>query len=59
VKGTVQPVDDGALSRGTIELDFEGHGIGKLRVPLVVRRQARHEMPITMRRLKGRLGSGA
>jgi uncharacterized protein YndB with AHSA1/START domain len=59
VKGTVQPVDDGARSRGTIELDFEGHGIGKLLVPLVVRRHARREMPINMRKLKERLESGA
>jgi hypothetical protein len=39
----------------TIELDFEGHGIGKLLVPLVVRRQARAEMPTNMRSLKERL----
>jgi hypothetical protein len=29
---------DATRSRVTIELDFEGHGIGKLLVPLVVRR---------------------
>ena len=38
--------------RGAIELEFEGHGIGKLLVPLVVRRQARNEMPQNCRRLK-------
>jgi hypothetical protein len=27
-----------------MELDFEGHGIGKLLVPLVVRRQAKKEL---------------
>jgi hypothetical protein len=27
-----------------MELDFEGHGIGKLLVPLVVRRQAEKEL---------------
>jgi hypothetical protein len=43
----------------TIELDFEGHGIGKLLVPLVVRRQAQREMPRNMRSLKERLESGA
>ncbi len=32
-------------SRLTISVDFEGHGIGKVLVPLVVRRQARVEMP--------------
>jgi uncharacterized protein YndB with AHSA1/START domain len=54
VKGMVEPLD-GDRSRVTIELDFEGHGIGKLLVPLVVRRQARAEMPINMRTLKERL----
>jgi hypothetical protein len=37
----------------TIELDFEGRGLGKLLVPLVVRRQAQQEMPRNMRSLKG------
>jgi uncharacterized protein YndB with AHSA1/START domain len=45
VKGTIEPLDDGARSRVTIELDFEGHGLGKLLVPLVVRRQAQNEVP--------------
>jgi uncharacterized protein YndB with AHSA1/START domain len=48
----VEPVDDGTRSRVTIDVDFEGHGIGKLLVPLVVRRQAAREMPDNMRRLK-------
>ena len=38
VKVTVAPLDESARSRVTIELDFEGHGIGKLLVPLAVRR---------------------
>lgn len=59
VKGTVDPLDDGARSRVTIELDFEGHGIGKLLVPLVVRRQAQKEMPKNQQNLKERLESGA
>ncbi len=54
VKGTVEPLD-GERSRVTLELDFEGHGIGKLLVPLVVRRQARAETPTNMRSLKERL----
>jgi uncharacterized protein YndB with AHSA1/START domain len=58
VKGTVAPLDDGARSRVTIELDFEGHGIGKLLVPLVVRRQARKEMPKNLQNLKERLERG-
>jgi uncharacterized protein YndB with AHSA1/START domain len=52
---TVEPVNEGSRSRVTIELDFEGHGIGKLLIPLLVRRQARNEMPANCRRLKERL----
>ncbi len=39
----------------TIALDFEGHGLGRLLVPLVVRRQARREMPRNLAALKQRL----
>jgi hypothetical protein len=42
-------------SRLTIAVDFEGHGIGKLLVPLVVRPQARKEMPTNLATLKQRL----
>ena len=59
VNGTVEPLDDGARSRVTIELDFEGHGLGKLLVPLVVRRQAQNEVPRNLQNLKERLESGA
>ncbi len=59
VNGTVDPLDDGARSRVTIELDFEGHGIGKLLVPLVVRRQAAKELPQSHANLKRRLEAGA
>jgi len=59
VKGTIDPLDDGARSRVTIELDLEGHGIGKLLVPLVVRRQAQKELPKNQQNLKERLESGA
>ena len=52
---TVEPLEDESHSRVTIELDFTGHGVGKLLVPLVVRRQAAGEMPENMRRLKQRL----
>lgn len=51
---TVEAVDE-SRSRVTIEVDFEGHGIGKLLVPLVVRRQAAKEMPANCQRLKERL----
>ncbi len=55
VNGTVKPLDDGRRSRVTIELDFEGRGLGKLLVPLVVRRQAAKEMPSNLNNLKARL----
>jgi hypothetical protein len=56
-RGTVEPLEDGARSRFTIELDFEGQGIGKLLVPLV-RRQARREVPRNQQRLKKLLENG-
>jgi uncharacterized protein YndB with AHSA1/START domain len=58
VKYTVEPLEGNERSRVTIELDFEGRGIGRLLVPLVVRRQARKEMPINCRKLKERLEGG-
>jgi carbon monoxide dehydrogenase subunit G len=51
-RGTVEPIGDGARSRVTIALEFEGHGIGKLLVPLVVRRQARRVLPKNVRNLR-------
>jgi hypothetical protein len=55
VEVDVEPLDDDRRSRVTISLDFEGHGIGKLLIPLLVRRQAESEMPANMRRLKEQL----
>ena len=42
-------------SRLTISVDFTGHGIGKLLVPLVVRRDAAKEMPANLAALKQHL----
>jgi uncharacterized protein YndB with AHSA1/START domain len=42
-------------SKVTISVEFTGRGIGKLLVPLLVRRQAAGEMPGNLRRLKQRL----
>jgi uncharacterized protein YndB with AHSA1/START domain len=58
-KGTLEPLDDGARTRFTFEIDFEGHGIGKLLVPLVVRRQAEKELPQSHENLERRLERGA
>ncbi len=51
-KGTIEPLDGGGRSLVTIALEFEGHGIGRLLVPLVVRRQARKQLPRNTARLK-------
>ena len=45
-------------SRLTISVDFTGHGIGKILVPLMVRREARHEMPGNIAALKQRMEAG-
>ncbi len=47
----VEPVTD-SRSRLTISVNFTGHGIGKVLVPLMVRREARKEMPDNMAALK-------
>jgi hypothetical protein len=54
--GTVEPTGDGERSRVTIDLDFEGHGFGKLMLPLV-RRRARKQVPKDHQNLKERLES--
>ncbi|MFJ8632993.1 SRPBCC family protein [Streptomyces sp. NPDC093568] len=53
--GEIEPLDGGRRSRVSIEVDFEGHGIGKVLVPLVVRPQVRKELPRDERLLKDRL----
>ena len=55
---TVEPLGTGR-SRLTISVDFAGHGIGKVLVPLVVRREAAKEMPANVAALKRRLESSA
>jgi uncharacterized protein YndB with AHSA1/START domain len=54
---TVEPAGEGR-SRVTIDLDFEGHGFGKVLVPLV-RRDARKRVPANQAKLKARLEAGA
>ena len=53
---TIEPVNDGARSRATFTLDFEGHGLGVPLVPLV-RRQAQRVAPNSYRNLKRLLES--
>jgi hypothetical protein len=50
----VEPVTD-SRSKLTISVDFAGHGIGKLLVPLFVRPEARREMPDNLAALKERI----
>ena len=54
IRYTVEPLGENVGSRVTIELDFEGRGVGRL----LVRGQARKEMPINCRMLEKRLGGG-
>lgn len=54
VEVTVEPLTP-TRSRLTIAVDFQGRGIGKLLVPLIVRREARKEMPANLATLKHRL----
>ncbi|MDX3240959.1 SRPBCC family protein [Streptomyces sp. ME18-1-4] len=58
VHGEITPLDDGRRSRVTMELDFEGKGMGKVLLPLVVRPQVRKELPHNERLLKDRLEHG-
>jgi carbon monoxide dehydrogenase subunit G len=51
----VEGLDSGRRSRVSIDINFEGRGIGKLIVPLVIRPQAAKEMPANLERLKQRL----
>lgn len=53
---TVEPLT-ASRTRLTIAVDFEGHGIGKILVPLRVRREAQKEMPANLAELKKRLES--
>ena len=53
----VEPLTD-SRSRLTISVDFTGHGIGKILVPLIVRPEARKEMPGNLAALKQRLETG-
>ena len=55
----VDPIDGGRGSQLTISIDFRGHGIGKVLVPLIIRPQARREMPANIKRLKERVEEAA
>ena len=55
---TVEPRSD-SRAQLTISLDFEGRGVGRLLVPLLVRREARKEMPVNVQALKERLEGSA
>jgi len=52
---TVEPLAGNTRSRITFVMDFEGQGIGKLLVPLLVRRQAAKRAPQSYQHLKEQL----
>jgi uncharacterized protein YndB with AHSA1/START domain len=54
---SVEPIDEGAGSRVTFTLDFDGHGAGVVLVPLV-RRRAGRSAAASYRNLKRFLESG-
>ena len=56
VEVTVEPLSD-SRSRLSIAVEFDGHGIGRALVPLIVRRQARAEMPPNLARLRQQVES--
>jgi uncharacterized protein YndB with AHSA1/START domain len=51
---TVDPRQDGTQAHVTLQLDFQGHGLGKLIVPVVIR-EASKEVPESCQKLKSRL----
>jgi hypothetical protein len=53
----VEPINE-QRTHLSISVDFEGHGIGKALVPMVVRREATKEMPGNLEALKRRLEEG-
>ena len=55
---TVDPRQAGEAAHVAIEVDFQGFGMGKLIVPVVVR-EARKEVPQSCQNLKARLEDGA
>lgn len=52
VEMVLEPVEGGNGSRVTVTMDFEGRGIGRLLVPLVIRRLAAKRTPVSYERLK-------
>lgn len=52
VHGTIEPFQDEAHARVTIDMDFEGHGIGRFFIPSVARFAARRQLPHNLRNLK-------
>lgn len=55
---TIEPLNDGAASRVTIEFVLEGRGLGKLIAPLA-NRDAKRTIPQDQEQLKERLESAA
>ncbi|MGZ0145839.1 SRPBCC family protein [Kribbella sp. WER1] len=55
VNVTVEPIPGRDASTLRIDVGFEGHGIGKVLVPLIVVPQSRKEMPANLARVKSNL----
>ncbi|NXY98339.1 SRPBCC family protein [Streptomyces sp. BR123] len=55
VHGAIEPLDGGKRSRLTLDLEVEGHGIGRVIAPLVVKPHVRKEMARNEERLRNLL----
>lgn len=51
-RGSLESLDGGSRTRLTAEVEFDGHGIARLLVPLVIRRQASGQLQRSQRTLK-------
>ena len=52
VHGTLDPLQQGAETKVTIDMDFEGRGAGKFLIPGIALRAARKQLPKNLQNLK-------
>jgi carbon monoxide dehydrogenase subunit G len=52
VHGTLDALRDGTATRVTIDMDFEGHGVGRFLIPRAARLAARRQLPKNLQNLK-------
>jgi uncharacterized protein YndB with AHSA1/START domain len=52
VHGTLDPLQDGAATQVTIDMDFEGRGVGRFLIPGIALLAARKQLPKNLQNLK-------